>query len=530
MPDPHPPDAALREELVAYLDGELAPEEARVVEERLSRDERYRREMQGFDRAWNALEQLPRAAVDDSFTKTTIEMVAVAAERELAQQTQALPLVRRRRTLLIAAVAAIAATLGFALARIVFDQPDRVLLTYLPIVQNLDAYSQNLSPEFLAALHDQAADILEPYQDEELQRELELYRKIDAATMSQRREIVEKLSESERAALRANFHRFRELTPEYRENLVELHEKLRDVDKSEELERTMLAYWAWLQERRNGGADQADLRSTQSTAERLQRIRDIERGQNRRLSLSPEEAAKLRAVVKDFSEDDQLQAVLDRLSAKQPRGPDSSERRAEDWTRHPLGRLSWYSWQRPDDPQVKEQWDRLRTALLEQLPPETRVELERDGSSRRRLFELVGQAMFEGERPSEDELAQFFASGTLNADRVQEMLAMPRDEMLRELTREYLREEFGSEGPWYWRDGRRGDRRGPWERFDRRDGRPDGPPRRGDRRFDGFRDEGPGPPGDRERRPPGPPRDGEPLGSPPPRPQGPPPLPEDEAI
>ena len=509
MPDPHQPDAELREELVAYLDGELPPEEARAVEARLSRDERYRREMQGFDRAWSALEELPQATVDDTFTKTTIEMVAVAAEKDLAEQTQTLPFVRRKRTLWIAAIATVAATLGFALARIVLDRPDRVLLANLPIVQRLDAYSQNLSAEFLTALDTQANDILEPYRDEELERQLETLTAINAESNSERRERVEKMSDGEKAALRANYDRFNDQVPEKRQQLVALHKQLRDAENSEQLQRTMLAYWGWLQELRNGGADQADLRNTQSIEERLELIRKIDRGQDRRFSLSPDEAKRIRGAVRSLAEDAKFRAEAQRLLADAPRGSDTNDRNDSEPSRNfarTIMRLRSAAREAPDNAQLQALSQRVESELLSVLSPKTREMVDGRDPPGPPLFFLVGQAMMEGYRPSEEELERFFASGAINADRAQELLSMPRERMLHELKQDYLKEQFGSEGPWHWRDGRREDRRGPGERrFEGRSEPRDGPPRPGDRRFDETRDGRPGPPEGRGRRPPGPP-------------------------
>ena len=487
MSDPHQPDTELREELVAYLDGELPPEEARAVEARLSHDERYRREMQGFDRAWSALEELPQATVDDTFTKTTIEMVAVAAEKDLAEQTQTLPFVRRKRTLWIAAIAGVAATLGFALARIALDRPDRVLLANLPIVQQLDAYGQNLSPEFLTALDTQANDILEPYRDEELERQLETLTAINAESNSERRERVEKMSDGEKAALRANYVRFRESAPAYRDQLVELHAQLRDAENSEQLQRTMLAYWAWLQERRNGGADQADLRSAQSVDERLERIRDIDRGQNRRVSLSPDEADKLRAVVKSLAEDREFNEFTKRALANRQRGskPDGRDDRSRNRnTAGAIVMLHWAARQQPDDAKVQALWSRVHSELLNALLPDTQASIAREDQPGHVLLRLTGEAMMEGYRPAEEELEAFFASDEIDAKRMQELLAMPREEMLRQLRWDYRRHQFGGEEPWPWREDRRGsgDRR-----FEGRGEPRNGPPRPAGPRFDDAR-------------------------------------------
>jgi len=59
-------DSPNNDELVAYLDGELPPEECRMVEDRLASDEEYRQQLRDLDLAWEALSALPPATVDDS--------------------------------------------------------------------------------------------------------------------------------------------------------------------------------------------------------------------------------------------------------------------------------------------------------------------------------------------------------------------------------------------------------------------------------------------------------------------------------
>ncbi len=56
-PQPEPPT---NDELVAYLDGELAPEECRRVEDRLAADDDYRQQLRELDQAWEALNVLPQ--------------------------------------------------------------------------------------------------------------------------------------------------------------------------------------------------------------------------------------------------------------------------------------------------------------------------------------------------------------------------------------------------------------------------------------------------------------------------------------
>ena len=72
-------------DLVAYLDGELDAEQTRAVEERLSGDPAYRQQLRELQRAWDLLDQLPKAEVNDTFTQTTLAMVAVSASGDVAQ-------------------------------------------------------------------------------------------------------------------------------------------------------------------------------------------------------------------------------------------------------------------------------------------------------------------------------------------------------------------------------------------------------------------------------------------------------------
>ena len=69
----------VQEELTAYLDGELDPAGSRRVEERLKNDPAYREELQRLEQAWNMLDELDRVVVGEAFTRTTMEIVAVAA-------------------------------------------------------------------------------------------------------------------------------------------------------------------------------------------------------------------------------------------------------------------------------------------------------------------------------------------------------------------------------------------------------------------------------------------------------------------
>lgn len=61
-----------REQLIAFLDGELTEAEAREVELRLSREPLLRVELQSLKNTWDMLDYLPRTEPSPSFTERTL--------------------------------------------------------------------------------------------------------------------------------------------------------------------------------------------------------------------------------------------------------------------------------------------------------------------------------------------------------------------------------------------------------------------------------------------------------------------------
>src|SRR5262245_38076124 len=152
------PDNSATEELVAYLDGELTFDASRRVERRLATDEDYRRELSALDQAWSALEELPQATVKDDFAHTTIEMVTVAAKRDLIEQTAALETKRRRSTILAAAGCAALAVAAFVAGRMLLPNENHALISDLPVIAQLDVLTQVDNIEFLRSLSDLGID------------------------------------------------------------------------------------------------------------------------------------------------------------------------------------------------------------------------------------------------------------------------------------------------------------------------------------------------------------------------------------
>jgi anti-sigma factor RsiW len=65
-----------REKLIAYLDGELDAKTARLIETKISRDSRYRAEVESLRQTWEMLDYLPQPAASPSFSTRTLESVS----------------------------------------------------------------------------------------------------------------------------------------------------------------------------------------------------------------------------------------------------------------------------------------------------------------------------------------------------------------------------------------------------------------------------------------------------------------------
>jgi anti-sigma factor RsiW len=65
-----------RDNLVAYLDGELDEKTRRALEAKLSRDPQARTELQALKRSYDLLEYLPRGEASSQFTSRTIERIS----------------------------------------------------------------------------------------------------------------------------------------------------------------------------------------------------------------------------------------------------------------------------------------------------------------------------------------------------------------------------------------------------------------------------------------------------------------------
>ena len=98
--------------------------------------------LQGMERTWELLDDLDELPVGEKFTQTTLEMVAVDAQRHLERQSAEAPRRRRRKRLLLAGGLLGALAGGFFAVMLLAPDPNRQLLQDLPVLENLDEYRQ----------------------------------------------------------------------------------------------------------------------------------------------------------------------------------------------------------------------------------------------------------------------------------------------------------------------------------------------------------------------------------------------------
>jgi hypothetical protein len=477
-----PPSSPDSEELVAYLDGELPPDNCRRVERRLSDDEAYRLKLTELEQAWSALDELPHAAARDDFARTTIEMVALTAERESADEiasksfsgrAAAAAVARsiRRRELLLGICCALLATAGFAAVRSMLPDSNRELIDDLPVVVQLDVLVEVGELDFLRGMY--GIDFGSPT-DDPSSISAALVPNASSAdwdTPASRRAWIEQLPAGSQAELAVKLTRFHSLSPATeRDRLRRLEREIAAADDRDQLWATLAAYGQWIKTLTPG--KRTELREIESTDERLREVEQLVRQSDRQpqhLSLADEKA--LQEAILDFV-DGRRQQLMQELRR---RGVPDHERRVEGRSMAVVALLVIGR-------EIRE--ERVQEFLISRLSPA--IQDHMDSLSRRQRTRQLREWCRDALDPrfGPQELEEFFVEG-LDNDQREQLLSLPQTEMRAQLEQLYLGSQVGLRGPDWLRDD------GPG-RFER--GGP-GPPNRG--RRDRFIEDGPprrGPP------------------------------------
>lgn len=419
-------DQPTRQEIiVAYLDGELSPTESARVEDRLATDEQFRRELQSLDKTWSALDELPRETVPEEFSQTTMELVVSEARREVAERTQALPVQHRKRSLATVFLALAVLFFGVLAARWTWVDPNEMLLEDLPVIANIDVYSQFRDVDFLREL-----------QEELEERDMPLVREGDAlvsdvnefqtvAIRQARQEWLDSLPEEEETRLRAKYNRFRLLSDPQKQELRDLHQAIVTSADAPVLEETMLAYSQWLNS--IPLSEQFELRGLESH-KRVRKVIDILEDQleDKALELNTEQLLAIEMTVRAHLDRFQKQIERDMLDHEREI---YHHKRGKDKLRY----LTWIA--RSRDSYYSHE---LNEAVLAILPRSIRQRFDElsPRDQRRRLSGWIRQAMRTDGQVPEEELERFFAEELDAADQEQ-LLSMPRKKMQEHLRRMY---------------------------------------------------------------------------------------------
>lgn len=236
------------EELTAYLDGELDQGSIERVEARLGSDPAYLAEMQQLQQTWDLLDRIPEAEPDKSFTKTTMEM---AVGHEVKRKSSANRWVWLLRGAVLVAIPVVLFATSYALVRSNLNQPDRILLENLSVIDQHPYYTiARNDNEFVDGLLE-----LFSGNSEIVTSELTLDPPENSAafallpeTLDARKSYVESLSAEEKLRLEKQMTEFLN-KPEAKQNaLKEFDRDVRSrVDASERLQ-VLNQYYEWLRQ------------------------------------------------------------------------------------------------------------------------------------------------------------------------------------------------------------------------------------------------------------------------------------------
>jgi anti-sigma factor RsiW len=142
-----------REDLVAYLDGELDEEGSGEIERTLAQSPVARHEVEMLTRTFELLDVLPGARATEEFTNRTLETVRMTdaspslSERRWFQQA-------RRGLAIVGFFAALAAfaIVGFLATNAWVPDESELLVEDLPVIENLDVYREVGDVRFLREL------------------------------------------------------------------------------------------------------------------------------------------------------------------------------------------------------------------------------------------------------------------------------------------------------------------------------------------------------------------------------------------
>lgn len=146
-------NAEQREDLVAYLDGELPDAQARTIDQIIARSEVARHEVEALARTFELLDALPTVRASEDFaTRTLTSLKVMEAPFVLSDQWWFQYLVRTATICCWIFALGGSAWVGFEITRNWIPDRNEAILRDLPIIENLNKYRDAGDIEFLRQL------------------------------------------------------------------------------------------------------------------------------------------------------------------------------------------------------------------------------------------------------------------------------------------------------------------------------------------------------------------------------------------
>ncbi len=243
-------NAEQRDNLVAYLDGELEENTTQYIDQVLAKSEVARHEVEALARTWELLDLLPKPNASETFTERTLTTLKVSELRTNVTDQPWFAYVRKGAVAAVwLVVLTAAAMLGFVVTSRWIPNPNDELLADVKLLKHLDKYLEADSMSFV----------------DELKRMGSFSPSPDARPPEEGPVVAAMLPNSQRELVIRNQELWKKLSPERQMALRTLH---KDLEKASAATRTTLeTYYTWLQTLTLGQRD--DLQSAKDNSARI---------------------------------------------------------------------------------------------------------------------------------------------------------------------------------------------------------------------------------------------------------------------
>ena len=257
-----------QETLVAYLDGELSEPEIVEVEKLLTNSSELRQQLNGLERTWDLLDELPEVEPTESFTRSTMEMaIGDQVETVLRRRKKSWTIPLRIAIMTLFPLIACLGTYAFTKWR--QKAPIRSLVADMPLLSNYELYESAKTLEFAELLCENGV-----FSENLLVEEPTEF------IWEGSEEKLKSLSDERKADLQRKVERFNQLPEESQQKFREFHDEMAAKENRDALMDTLQFYDAWLQE-----IDRDKMLALQSKPpeERIAEIRKIDAAMRRNM-------------------------------------------------------------------------------------------------------------------------------------------------------------------------------------------------------------------------------------------------------